>query len=143
VATALVAFAIVALVLVLVVIVAADRGPGPADVAIAYELAWDRLDFDALWSLSGPELRDGRSKREFVAAKREAYEGKQSLAGLVRHVALEELESGAEVAFALTRVDLRDGTTVRNRLRLELHGDRWLVASYELLPQRPASPTGG
>ena len=47
-----------------------EPGPGPADVAIAYENAWDKLDFDLLFDLSGDEMRDGMRRAEFIAAKR-------------------------------------------------------------------------
>src|SRR5262249_16600022 len=63
--SALVAVVIFALVVTLVVIFAREPGPTPPDIAIAYELAWDRLDFDTLWTLAGPELRDGLDKREY------------------------------------------------------------------------------
>src|SRR5437763_5918519 len=33
--------------------VAREPGPAPADVALAYERAWDELDFDLLYDLSG------------------------------------------------------------------------------------------
>ena len=56
----------------LVVLVSADPGPSPVDVALAYEQAWDHLDFEGLWSLSGDELRDGLRRPEFVAAKNAA-----------------------------------------------------------------------
>ena len=72
-----IAVAVVALVLALVVAVGLEPGPSPGEVAVSYELAWDRLDFDALWSLSGDELRDGRSRREFMTDKREAYAGQR------------------------------------------------------------------
>ena len=44
-----------------------EPGPGPADVAVAYETAWDKLDFDLLFDLSGEELRDGLHRAEFIA----------------------------------------------------------------------------
>ena len=70
-----IAIAVIALVLALVVAVGLEPGPSPGDVAVSYELAWDRLDFDALWALSGDELRDGRSRGDFMNDKREAYAG--------------------------------------------------------------------
>src|SRR6476661_305363 len=48
-------------------------GPGPSDVAIAYERAWNDLDFNLLYDLSGAELRDGLRRDQFVATKRAAY----------------------------------------------------------------------
>jgi hypothetical protein len=111
--------AVLLLCLALVVAVARDRGPGPDDVAVSYELAWDRLDFDALWTLSGTELRDGLDKHEFVAAKRAAYEQQRALRGLVEHVGIEDVAvtSGSENALVTTRVELRDGTVGRAQHR--------------------------
>ena len=62
----------------LVVAVAKAGTPSPADTAVAYEHAWDRLDFSTLWSLSGPNLRDGRTRDQFVRDKRAAYHGERS-----------------------------------------------------------------
>ena len=59
--------------LAVVIAIAKDRGPGPEDVAVSYEMAWDRFDFDVLWTLSGTELRDGLDRHEFVDVKRAAY----------------------------------------------------------------------
>ena len=53
--------------------VAREPGPGPSDVAIGYERAWDELNFGLLWDLSGAELRDGLRRDQFIAAKRAAY----------------------------------------------------------------------
>ena len=69
--------AIVGLCVALVIIVSADPGPSPVDVALAYEDAWDHLDFEGLWTLSGDELRDGLGRPEFVAAKRAGHYARQ------------------------------------------------------------------
>jgi hypothetical protein len=135
---AAVAFAVIALVLALVVAVGLDPGPSPGAVAVSYELAWDRLDFDALWSLSGNELRDGRSRREFMDDKREAYEGKRSLAGLARDVKIAEVLVGSELAAVRTRVLLEDGTSVRNQVQLALREGTWKVIGYHLEPDTSA-----
>jgi hypothetical protein len=130
--TAVVLTAIIVLCFAVVVAVARDQGPPPGEVAVAYELAWDRLDFETLWSLSGSELRDGRSKQDFVTAKRAAYERSPGLAGLARDVVLEEVLAGQEVAVVRTRIDLREGAPVRNELRLARRDQRWEVVAYEL-----------
>lgn len=137
--TAVVLTAIVALCIALVVAVARDRGPSPGDVAVAYELAWDRLDFETLWTLSGPELRDGRAKDEFVADKRKAYEHNTGLTGLAHEVGLEDVVAGDEVAAVRTRIELRDGNVVRNELHLVRRDQRWEVVTYEL----HGSPSSG
>jgi hypothetical protein len=130
--TAIIAGAVLFLCLALVVAVARDPGPPPGEVAVAYELAWDRLDFETLWSLSGTELRDDRSKHEFVAAKRAAYDRTPGLAGLARHVSVEDVAGGAEVAVARTRIELTDGAVVRNELQLARRDGTWQVVAYEL-----------
>jgi hypothetical protein len=133
-----IAFAVVALVLALVVAFGLESGPDAGDVAVSYELAWDRLDFDTLWSLSGIELRDGRSRREFIADKREAYAGKRALAGLAREVKLDEVLVGSELAAVRTRVLLRDGTAVRNQVQLAQREGTWKVTGYHLEPDASA-----
>jgi hypothetical protein len=132
---AIVALVVVALVLALVVVVGLEPGPDPGEVAVSYELAWDRLDFDTLWSLSGTELRDGRSRHEFMADKREAYAGQRELAGLAREVTLDEVLRGSELAAVRTRVVLRDGTDVRNQVQLALREGAWKVIGYHLHPE--------
>ena len=136
--TAVVAFVVIGLVLALVVAVGREPGPAPGEVAVSYELAWDRLDFQALWALSGDELRDGRSRAEFIADKGEAYAGQRALAGLARKVELDEVMVGSELAAARTRVLLRDGTTARNQVQLALRDGTWKVIAYHLEPDAPA-----
>ena len=136
--TAVVAFVVIALVLALVVAVGREPGPAPGEVAVSYELAWDRLDFQALWALSGDELRDGRSRAEFIADKGEAYAGQRALAGLAREVKLDEVMVGSELAAVRTRVLLRDGTTARNQVQLALRDGTWKVIAYHLEPDAPA-----
>ncbi len=101
--TAIIGAAILALCLAVVVAVARDRGPSPEGVAIAYELAWDRLDFASLWTLSGAELRDGRTREEFVRAKRAAYDQRIGFAGLAARVAVDDSASAGSSAAVLTR----------------------------------------
>ena len=140
--TAVVGVAIFVLIIALVIAVARDPGPPPDDVAVAYERAWDGLDFDALWSLSGDELRDGMGHKPFIAAKRAAYLGQADLGGLAASVAVEHLEIGDHVAIVHTVVTLRHGGTARNELGLEQRAGRWVVVSYRLLGSdaSPASP---
>lgn len=131
---AAIALAVVALVLALVVAVGLEPGPSPGEVAVSYELAWDRLDFDALWAMSGAELRDGRPRNDFIADKRQAYAGQRQLAGLAREVKLDEVLKGSELAAARTRVVLQDGTEVRNQVQLALREGTWKVIGYHLEP---------
>ena len=128
--------AVLLLCLALVVAVARDKGPGPGDVAVSYELAWDRLDFDALWTLSGPELRDGLDKHTFIETKAAAYEQQRALRGLVEHVGLDDvaITSSGEAGLVTTRVKLRDGNVVHNTVQLARRQSRWQVVAYRLAP---------
>ena len=110
---------------------AADR-PDPAETALAYEEAWDRLDFDVLWRLSAPELREGRDRAAFVAAKGALYQERADLAGLVGRVVVDEVDLVGGHARAVTRLRLDDGTEVQNRVRLRRDGNRWSVVDYRL-----------
>jgi hypothetical protein len=135
--SAIVALVIFALVIAVIVLFAREPGPTPADIAIAYELAWDRLDFDTLWSLSGPELRDGLDKRDYITAKQRAYEGRQELRNLADHVDIDEANVGIGHAAVRTRVTLRDGAVVRNDVLLTKRSAAWVVTGYQLVANPP------
>lgn len=110
---------------------ALDR-PDPAEAAVAYELAWDDLDFDRLWALSTPELRGTGDRAAFLAAKGALYRERADLAGLVEAVrVVDERVAGAR-ARVVTRTELHDGTALHNEIGLRrLHG-RWAVDRYRL-----------
>lgn len=129
---ALVGVAILALVIALVVIVAIEPGPPPQDVAVAYEEAWDRLDFESLWNLAGDELRDGLGRRAFVDAKRAAYAGHDALGHLAGEVGVEHAAVGKSVASVQTRLALRDGTVAQNQVGLAKRAGKWVVVEYRL-----------
>jgi len=107
--TLVVGVVILALAFSVVVAIARDRGPSADDVAVAYELAWDRLDFESVFTLSGGELRDGLDRRGFVAAKRAAYEQRASLGGLVERVGVDQVATVEDAAIVITRVELAGG----------------------------------
>lgn len=136
--SAIVAIVVLALIVALIVAVAHDPGPPVEDVAVAYEDAWDRLDFQTLWTLSGEELRDGMSRGDFVVAKRAAYERRPELGNLAARVIVEQLETGRHAGVIRTRVDLRGGGTARNELQLAHRGGRWVVIAYHLLGSEPS-----
>ena len=135
--TAVVAVAIAALVLSLVLAVARESGPPPSDVALAYETAWDNLDFESLWAVSGDELRDGLGRREFVAAKVAAYAQQTRLSHLARDIVIESVDQGGDFAVVCTRVDLHDGDVARNELHLVKRVGRWSVVEYRLRSGAP------
>lgn len=135
-----VAAATLALSVAVLVVLALERGD-PAEVAVAYELAWDRLDFDLLWRLSAPELRDGRDRAAYTAAKREAY-GEGAERGLVRRAGVERLDRVGRRARAVTRLELGDGSVVRDELRLRRHQGRWAVESYRMGDGEGSRPAG-
>jgi hypothetical protein len=134
--TILVLAALAAVIVALVLAVAFERGPTPGDVAVSYELAWDRLDFVSLWTLSSPDLRDGRSRAEFVADKDEAYRHQPRLRAVVDHVEVEAVATHRRrAASVLTRLDLHDGPSVHNEIRMERFNGSWRVVSYALRPE--------
>jgi len=131
--SAVIAIAVFGLIVALVIAVARDPGTPADDVAVAYEDAWDRLDFEALWTLSGDELRDGMGRRDFVAAKRAAYQRQPELENLAARVVVEHLDAGRHAAIVRTRVDERNGGVAHNELQLAHRGGRWVVVAYHLL----------
>lgn len=122
----------------LVVAVGKMGAPGPADTATAYEHAWDRLDFATLWDLSGPNLRDGRTKDQFVRDKAAAYHGEDhGLAGLVRSVEPERVDVNGPVARVLARLRLHSGETLLDEMLLERIGPAWHVTAYHISTSDP------
>jgi len=127
----------------LVVAVGKAGGPSPADTAVAYEHAWDRLDFATLWNLSGPNLRDGRTRDQFVRDKAAAYrqEG-HGLAGLVRSVQPEKVDVNGPVARVLARLELHSGESVVDEMLLERIGPAWHVTAYHISTGDPRTGIG-
>lgn len=127
----------------LFVAVAREPGVSAADTAVAYETAWDRLDFVTLYDLSGDELRDGLDRRSFVAAKEAVYERVPEHGRLLARVEAVE-ESSADgvdgpVAGVVTRVTASDGV-ISNDLTLERRSNRWVVVAYALRADAPDLP---
>jgi len=137
---AVVGIVILALAITVVVVIAKDRGPGPGEVAVAYELAWDRLDFESLFTLSGLELRDGLDRREFIAAKRSAYAQQHELGGLVERVGIDQVANSRDAAVAITEVELHDRAVVHNRIEMTRRNGRWQVVAYRLEPSAEDAP---
>ena len=109
---------------------ARENGPAPADVAIAYERAWDNLDFDLLYDLSGDEMRDGLGRVQFIATKKKAYTA-DAHGRLGAEVAVEESVSTGQTALVVTRVTTPDGS-VRNNVMLEHRPGGWCVVKYSI-----------
>ena len=120
---------IFALLIVMWIAFGLEPGPGPADVAIAYENAWDKLDFDLLFDLSGDEMRDGMHRAEFIAAKRAAHGGDEARIGA--EVVVDDVVSSRRKAVVATRVASADGR-VQNRVMLEKRATGWLVVEYSI-----------
>jgi hypothetical protein len=138
--TAVVGVVVLALMIAVVVAIAKSRGPGPGEVAVAYELAWDHLDFESLFTLSGTELRDGLDRRAFIAAKRSAYAEQRALSGLVEQVGLDQMASSRDAAVAITAVELHDGSRAHNRIEMARRNGRWQVVAYLLEPSTDGAP---
>ncbi len=132
--------ALLLIVLALAYLMARDRGPGADDAAIAYELAWDRLDFETLWSLSGPELKDNLERKEFLRAKRDAYRDRPQLKRLARGVSIVETRADRDAAVVVTEIALNDGHTVRDELQLARRDGRWVVVRYTLAREGEPAP---
>jgi hypothetical protein len=115
-----------------------EPGPGPSDVAIAYERAWDELDFDLLYDLSGAELRDGLRRDQFIAAKRKAYAGSRHRR-IGAHVTIETSVAGNQTALVVTKV-AADGGSVRNNVMLDHTANGWVVIGYSLRPENETAP---
>jgi len=120
------------LILALVLRFATEPGPTAGEVAVAYETAWDHLDFDSLWELSAEELRDGRDRAAFVAAKRAAFTGQPPLDRLTGHVGVEEVVLEGRRAQVRTSLALRAGGRVASNVTLERRNGRWQVVAYTL-----------
>jgi hypothetical protein len=132
--TAVVGILVLVVLFAVIVAIAKDPGPGPEDVAVAYEVAWDKLDFESLYTLSGRELRDGLDRHQFVAAKKAAYEEQHALGGLAERVGVDDSATAGQAAIVATRVELRDGGVVLNRVDLVRRNGRWEVVGYRLAP---------
>jgi hypothetical protein len=116
-----------------------EPGPGAADVALAYERAWDDLDFNLLFDLSGPELRDGMHRDRFVATKRAAYSKRGTRTRLGAKITVDTSVAGNQTALIVTRVEHDEGV-VRNNVMLEKRSDGWNVVGYSLRADPEAEP---
>ena len=130
--TAIVLTVIALLILAVIALVALERGPSTSDLALAYEHAWDRLDFDTIWALSSIELRDGLDRRQFARAKRAAYAAIEHPTDLVAAATVEDLAEAGDVAAAITNLVLRDGSVVHHEVRMGRRMGRWEVTGYTL-----------
>ena len=124
---------IVALVGFLFYAVAHERGPGAPDVAIGYERAWDELNFGLLWDLSGPELRDGLRRDQFIEIKRAAYANAEPRGRVAEQIEVDTFVEGNQSALVVTRLTA-EGTSVRNDVLLERRANGWTVVGYSLRP---------
>ena len=116
-----------------------EPGPGPSDVAIAYERAWDELDFTLLYDLSGAELRDGLRRDQFIAAKRAAYANVNHRSHIGAKITVETSVAGHQTALVVTKVTA-DGGSVRNNVMLDHTSNGWVVIGYSLRPDSETAP---
>ncbi|MDQ1489050.1 MAG: hypothetical protein QOJ23_1564, partial [Actinomycetota bacterium] len=101
------------------------------------------LDFSTLWNLSGPILRDGRTRDQFVRDKVAAYRGEaHGLAGLVRTVHPDQVDVNGPVARVLTRLELHSGESVADEVLLERIGPAWHVTAYHISSGDPRARIG-
>ncbi len=130
--TAIIGGIILLLIIALVIIVARDPGPSPTDVAVAYEAAWSRLDFNTLWTLSGYELRDGMNRVDYELAKKAAYTN-TSVDTLAPVIAVESLEVENDYAVVKTSVVLSPNDRATNEINFAHRRGRWLVVGYRII----------
>ena len=116
-----------------------EPGPGPSDVAIAYERAWDELDFTLLYDLSGAELRDGLRRDQFIAAKRAAYANVNHHSHIGAKITVETSVAGHQTALVVTKLTA-DGGAVRNNVMLDHTSNGWVVIGYSLRPDSETAP---
>jgi hypothetical protein len=116
-----------------------EPGPGPSDVAIAYERAWDDLDFDLLYDLSAAQLRDGLRRDQFVAAKRAAYASTRGRRRIGAQINVETSVTGHQTALVVTKVTA-DGGEVLNNVMLDHTSNGWVVVNYALRTDAETAP---
>lgn len=116
-----------------------EPGPGPSDVAIAYERAWADLDFGLLYDLSGAQLRDGLRRDQFMAAKYSAYARADRTAPIGARIGVETSVAGNQTALVVTKV-VAGGGAVRNNVMLDHTSNGWLVIGYSLRPDTESAP---
>jgi len=141
--TAIVGILVLVVLVAVIVAIAKDPGPQPEDVAVAYEVAWDKLDFESLYTLAGSELRDGLDRHQFIVAKKAAYAQQHALSGLAERVGVDDSATAGNAAIVATRVELHDGGVVCNRIDLARRNGRWEVVGYRLAPTDAGGPPPG
>ncbi len=137
---------IAALAVVMLIFVGNERGPSPGDVAVAYELAWQRSDFSTLYDLSAKELRDGMARDQFVRAKRggePAPNTVRSDADPVVAVEVDEVVAATDAASVITRLRVASGPGIRSRVLCERRNGRWQVVAHNLVTDPPVDPATG
>jgi hypothetical protein len=122
-----------ALVVAVIVGVAKDPGPTPIEIALGYEHAWDTRDFDVLYRMSGPELHDGLTKAEWVAAQRAVHLKVVPAPERVDDVAADAELIEGEASVVTTRLTLQGGRVVHNEVRMLRRSRAWSVVAYEPL----------
>ena len=73
--TVIVGILVLVVLFAVIVAIAKDPGPQPEDVAVAYEVAWDKLDFESLYTLTRLSYRLGSPIRplRFAGGGRRAF----------------------------------------------------------------------
>ena len=122
-----------ALVVAVIVGVAKDPGPTPIEIALGYEHAWDTRDFDVLYRMSGPELHDGLTKAEWVAAQRAVHRTAAPAPERVDEVAADAELTQGQASVVTTRLTMHDGRVVHNEVRMLRRSRAWSVVAYEPL----------
>lgn len=128
---------IVALLFFMWIAIGKEPGPSPADVAIAYERAYDEHDFTLLFDLSGDEMRDGLRRERFVNAKRAALGDRVVSKHERASITVDTMIAGHQTALVVTNVT-SGAHHVRNNVLLEKTANGWVVVGYTLRPDSEA-----
>lgn len=121
------------LAVVMLVFVGTERGPQPADVAIAYERAWQRHDWSTLFDLSAKEMRDGLARDQFVMAKRKSVAKSSAVEDELVDVTIDEVVAASDTASVITRLVARSGSPIRSRVMCERRNGRWQVVAHNVV----------
>ena len=130
---------IIALLFFMWISVGREPGPGPSDVAIAYERAWVELDFGLLYDLSGPEMREGLRRDQFIARKRAVYSTAENHGRIGARIGVETAVTGNQTALVVTKV-VADGGAICNNVMLDHTANGWAVIGYSLRPDNQTAP---
>lgn len=103
-----------------------DRDLSLPDTAIKYQQAVIGGNYEGMWDLSAPELRDDLTREQFIERARQEAEPPDRM---FDWTVLNEISG--EIARAHTLVQLASGGTITHRIMLRDIDGEWMVTAYE------------